>query len=359
MANEEHVEAGQSDDMGRNTGGLFAFFAHNWFKVGALLAIILVGLSVSYYFLVIAPVALSGRFPYRKVQDSEVLAVVPAGYRLAQLADRQNEVNYIAARLEDSKDDLIVVLLEWARPQLPVVASAAHPVMIKILKFSHESDRWYEYTKTVLGDHTNIRFSYKLITLDADRTDKLVVFPFFYALTDFVYDSGGNPTALKPDATMHQSVAVLQLKGGEIVDMIRYGHGSPMLDNVTADGGVDSMMVGADGSLLFGDFVKPVGVSWKGCYPIRYRRFFFNKDAAEFLVHEGAFVPLDEYVTKARYTGDPEHVSDSPSPASGLEKCRFIIFAGSAIIDEVDVGSIPESFLTRPRDAPIVGAKEK
>ena len=314
-------------------------------KRAALLAVTLLALAATFWFLSMTFRRTDKTFPFRRIQDSEVLAVVPPGYRIAQSGPEKNDINYVIAHMEDSQDDVVVVLLEWAKQQHSQMPPVEHSVMIKLLKFGHEADKWYEYARTSLGDHTNIRFSYKLIALEGDRADKLIVFPFFYAIADLGYDQAGNPIGAKPDAEMHQSAAILKLQGSDLVDMIRYGHGAPTFGNVTQDGRADSMMVGPDGSLLFAEFVKPPTASWRGCYRLRYTRFFFKKREAAFLSRNGAFVPTDRFTTQSAYTGDPAH-----------QECSFLIFAGSALVEEK---GIPPSFLAKPTDPDIVAAREK
>ncbi|MEI8249022.1 MAG: hypothetical protein WCG07_00820 [Candidatus Taylorbacteria bacterium] len=329
------------------------FAKENWFKLAGLATVLILGVLLIYH----SGTEQKQKYSYRKIQDSEILAVVPTGYHLAQIEDGKNDVNYIQAHLEDTADDEVVLILE--SDQYQVGLNIKSPVIVKVLKYSHESDRWLEYAKTALQDDSNIKFSYRLIDIDGDKNDKIVLFPFIYSLNDMYFDDSGNPTGVKPEATMHQAVAILQLKDGGLADMIRYGHGGPMIDNVTADGGSDSGFVGADGSLIFANYVKPLGASWKGCYPIQYQRFFFKKDAAEFLTPNGAFMKYDEFITKQKYTNDGARVAENPMVDNNLEKCSFIIYGGSAMIDENQINAIPLSFMQTPKDTTLVTVKGK
>ena len=274
------------------------FLAKKWFELGVLLSVVIVALSVSYYFLFLLPFKANHRYSYRKIQDSEILAVIPAGYHLAQVSKGKEDVNYITAHLESSKDktdNAVIVLLEWNKPQtFHLFDSQDHPVMVKVLTFNYESGKWEETNKWV-SNQTNIRFSYTLIKLDGDDTDKIVVFPFFYTPDAFTFDAAGHPMAIKSEPRMVQRGVVLGLRNGELEDMIRQD--IPVLDNVTVNGGSGSVMVGYDGSVTFGQFVKPPTADWKGCYPIQYERYFYRKNIDE-LLHTGAFLKFDEYITK-------------------------------------------------------------
>lgn len=298
----------------------------------------------------------SGNHHYRKIQDSEVKAFIPEGYRLSPNTIVAGDgLNYIEANLDKDSDKDVILLLEWEKPQW--LFPAQHPVIIKVLKYDHESDKWREIAKASLSDHTNINFSYALIKINGDPKDKIILFP--YHITDLYFDSNGNPIGIKPEATMHQAVTVLQLKNGSLVDMIGYGFDGPRMDNITSNGGIDSLHIGSDGSLIFADYVKPIDASWKGCYPIHYRRYFFNKNATVGLaLKKGAFILYDEYTTKNKYTNDPERASVSVNPNTkdnGLEKGIFIIYAGSPILEE----HFPVSFMQTPKDKNIIKVSEK
>lgn len=337
------------------------FIKENWFKLGILVVLLIAGVSLAYYFVYFLPHKTGqpieqNRYSYRKIQDSEILAAVPEGYHLAQTDKDKNEVNYIQAHLENMPDDEVVLLLESKQYQLGLFPK--NPVMVKVLKYNHESDKWLEYTKTTLNDDTNIKFSYKLINIQGDKTDKLVIMPYVYP-RDLIYSDGNdNPVGVKDYPNMYQKAAVLQMKDGELRDIIKYGFGGPNIMNITQAGGVESVSIGAEGSLAFAEYVNPAGSDWKGCYQIHYTRYFFKKDAAEFLTPDGAFVQYDEFTTKNKYTNAGEHTDDPAMVNNGLEKCKYIIFAGSAIIDEMATNSMPTSFITFPKDNSLLPIKE-
>jgi hypothetical protein len=331
------------------------YLKDNWFKIGILFVLVFVGASISYYFLF----HLGGKnteskpsYSFRKIQDTEVLAVVPEGYHLAQVADGMNAINYIVAHLEHGEDKQVVVLLEWSKPQN---ALADHnPAMIKVLKYNHESDKWQEHAKRALGVHTNIRFNFKLLNIQGDSTDKIALFPHFYGLYDMTFDASGNPIAVKPQASMHQSVIILEMRNGELSDMIGYGFKAPQFDNITEAGGADNVAI-FDGALYFADYIKSPGAKWSGCYKLHYKRYVYRKDAAVFFEKHGAFVFLDEFTTKHNYTGGQPDPTNPAETHNRVKDCTFIIYAGSAVLEE----SFPPPFLQTPSDSNILRVKEE
>jgi hypothetical protein len=107
------------------------WIAANWFRLGIMAAVWIAALSVASYFLLFLPQHGNQRYSYRRIEPREVLAAVPEGYRLAQaeLDGDKTDVLYATAHLEDAPDDVVILLLEWKRPQETYRPS--HPVLVR------------------------------------------------------------------------------------------------------------------------------------------------------------------------------------------------------------------------------------
>ena len=304
---------------------------NNWFKLGVLFFLFSL-IPVLFYIK-------SNRYSFRKIQDAEILSVVPEGYRIAQVDQRKNEVNYIQAHLENIPDDEVIVLLEYKMPQ--IVIGAVHPPMAKILKYNHESDKWQEIKKMTFGDDTNIGFSYAIINIEGDKTDKVILFPYFVSLDDMNFDVKGSPVSIKENPTKHQTICVLGMKNGLTEDKMGYGFRSPRFSNITQAGGSESVMI--NNSLIVGEYAAGGAKSWAGCNPIHYKRYVYKKHGG--ILKGGGFDLYDEFTTAKKYTQSTEDKSCG----------TWIIYAGSTALEE----PWPKSFQELPKGEDVLMIKEK
>ena len=347
----------------------------NWFRLGIMAAVWIAALSVASYFRLFLPQHRNQKYSYRPIEPREVLAAVPEGYRLAQaeLDGDKTDVLYATAHLEDAPGDVVILLLEWKRLQGYVSALyPSHPVLVQAMKFSRESDQWRVYTTLRLYDETNIRFSYIRIQLQGHPNEAIVVVPYSYGYSDIVSDADGQPVSVKENATMHQKVAILTLENGEFVHLTDYTFG-PKADNVTHSGGIDCL----DTSPFYGaiDVAEPeksATAPWTGCHRLIFTRYVFQRYPSKvmrfFMRHFGVtwahfgfgavipmsdlgqFVKAGEFLTVKKYTQtsscDRSGAPQLPTAAESAECCTYIIYSGSAKLEE----HFPDEFeVKRPR----------